>query len=153
MKFFSAGILLLIMTCYTGGYINAQENSNSSLKVLRNNINIYCGLMDYNINYERNIIQRPKSYSNLRIGIGGLYSNFDGEYYFNPSFVHLIGKKNRHLEFDLGLKFIALNDSSNLYILPDIFAGYRYEKPSGGLIFRVGINLFTLFNIGIGIKF
>jgi len=42
--------------------------------------------------------------------------------------------------------------SSNSF-LPDIYAGYRYEKPNGILIFRIGVNLYSLYNIGIGFKF
>jgi hypothetical protein len=37
--------------------------------------------------------------------------------------------------------------------IPDIFAGYRYEKPSGSFIFRAGNNYPTLINVGLGCKF
>ena len=113
---------------------------------------MYISLCEYNINYERNIMQRPKSYTNLRMGFGLPVLNFFNGYYLNPSLVHLIGKKNKHFELNLGFKYIVEKDSSNSF-LPDIYAGYRYEKPSGGIIFRAGVNLFTLFNIGIGFKF
>jgi hypothetical protein len=66
--------------------------------------------------------------------------------------VHLIGKKNSHFELNLGLKYVLEEGTANS-LMPDLFAGYRYEKPSGGLILRAGIDLFTLWNIGIGFKF
>ena len=140
------------MTSYSGVYLNAQENGNSSVKLLRNNININISLFEYNINYERNILQRPKSYTNLRIGFGVFYLSSMKGYHFNPSWVNLIGNKNNHLELDLGFKYVVEEGYADSF-LPDIFAGYRYEKPFGRLIFRMGINLYTLYNIGIGIRF
>lgn len=132
--------------------IHSQGNNNKSSELNRNSINGYISLFEYNINYERNIIQLPKSYSNLRLGFGLFNSGVDGGYYYNPSLVYVIGQKNKHLEFDLGFKYAVQKGFANSF-LPDIYGGYRYEKPSGGIIFRMGIDLYTLFNIGIGIKF
>lgn len=146
------GILITLMTSFLCINIHAQENGNESGKLPVNNINIYISLFEYNINYERKIIQLRKSFTNLRMGFGLVNSSFDGGYYLNPSLVHLFGGKNNHLELDLGLKYVVQKGSSNSF-LPDIFAGYRYEKPSGRLILRAGINLYTLYNVGVGIKF
>jgi hypothetical protein len=152
MKKVTVIVLLTLMIFFLCINIHAQENDNPSIKLPHNNINIYISLSEYNINYERTIMQHPKSFTNLRMGFGLPVLNFFNGYYFNPSLVHLTGKKNSHFELDLGFKYIIEKGSSNSF-LPDIFAGYRYEKPSGGLIFRVGINLFTLYNMGIGFKF
>jgi hypothetical protein len=149
---YPASILIPIITIFSCIDINAQENSNPIKKPLRNDINVYTSLFEFNMNYERNIFQLPKSYTNLRLGFGLLYSSIDGGYYYNPALVHLFGKKNRHLEVDLGFKYAVQKGYSNSFI-PDIFAGYRYEKPSGDFIFRIGVNIFTLFNIGFGYKF
>lgn len=143
-------IYIMFFTCI---YSYAQENGNPSLKSRSNSINIYVGVVEYNINYERNIFQRPKSYTNIRIGIGGDESYMDG-YYINPTLVHLIGKKNSHLELDLGLKVeIGPHTEGTSTVLPDIYAGYRYEKTEGRFVFRVGLNAITVYNLGIGVKF
>lgn len=146
-KIITGSVLIPIITIYSCISLHAQENI-----LPRNNINLYVSLYEYNINYERAIIQCPKSSTNLRLGCGLINTSFDGGYYYNPSLVQLFGKSNKHLEADLGFKYLIQNGSTNSF-LPDIYAGYRYEKPSGGIIFRLGIDLFTLFNIGLGIKF
>lgn len=156
MNKIAASIMLLLTTLIFGDYLNAQENGNSSIKILRNNINANISLFEYNINYERNISQRPKSYTNLRMGFGLFYLGSMKGYHVNPSWVHLIGKKNNHFELNLGFKYVKEEGSADSFfnsLLPDVFAGYRYEKPFGRFIFRTGINLYTLYNIGIGVKF
>jgi hypothetical protein len=141
--------LISVLLCIS---VSAQENGNNSGKILKNNVNVYVSLFEYNINYERNIMQRRNSYTNLRAGFGlAAFNSWEG-YYYNAALVHLIGKKNSHFELNLGLKYVLEEGTANS-LMPDLFAGYRYEKPSGGLILRAGIDLFTLWNIGIGFKF
>jgi hypothetical protein len=152
MKSIATSILIILISIFLSVCILSQENGKISGRLPANNINTNISLADYNINYERNIFQRPKSFTNLRFGFGIINSSFDGGYYYNSSLVHLLGKKNSHLELNLGLKYAIQKGYSNSF-LPDIFAGYRYEKPSGLLIFRIGINLYTLYTVGIGIKF
>jgi len=152
MKIIVAVIMILLISLFSCILIHAQVNKEPLIKPAKNNINSYISLYEYNINYERNIIQLPKSYANLRIGFGLINSSFDGGYYYNPAIVYLIGKKSKHFELNLGFKYAIQQGTSNSF-LPDIYAGYRYEKPTGGLIFRVGVNLYTLFNLGVGIKF
>jgi hypothetical protein len=78
-------------------------------------------------------------------------------FYLNPALVHMIGSRNSHLELDLGFKYIVNyknpDNHLSLYLIPDVFAGYRYDKPDGDFIFRIGINYPTIINIGVGIKF
>jgi len=134
------------------------QSVDSSSKQARNNINAYLGVFDANINYERNIIQSSKSYSNLRAGFGYamLWTAGEGTY-INAAFIHLMGERNSHLEIDLGLKYMVTNsiedpDFSET-VIPDIFVGYRYVKPSGGFVFRFGLNYPTVINLGLGFKF
>ena len=152
MKKITASVLITFSSILLGVYTLSQENVNPSGKLPVNNINAYISLVEYNINYERKIFELPKSFTNLRMGFGIINSSFDGGYYYNSSLVHLLGKKNSHLELNLGLKYAVQKGSSNSF-LPDIYAGYRYEKPNGILIFRIGVNLYSLYNIGIGFKF
>ena len=77
----------------------------------------------------------------------------------------LTGKKNHHIELSMG-SFLGVNkvigalyyDSTNneyfrevhyeAFIFPFFDWGYRYQKPSGGFIFRANTSLF-----GLGISF
>ena len=54
-----ATIVLLISISV---HVKAQDNSNSNFGP-RNYINAYGGVVEYNINYERNLIQKSKSFS------------------------------------------------------------------------------------------
>jgi hypothetical protein len=148
------GIAITSLFCFS---LNAQENGDLSSKIRHNSLSIYAGLFDeFNINYERNIFQRPQSYTNIRLGFGNASFITAGDgLYINPSLVHLIGKKNSHLELDIGIKYIVNypDPKPSLVLVPDLFAGYRFEKPSGGIILRIGLNYPTIINLGIGIKF
>lgn len=152
MKVFIASAMITFTSIFLSVCTFSQEKVNTSEKLPVNNINTYISLVEYNLDYERKIFDLPKSYTNLRIGFGIINSSFDGGYYYNSSLVHLLGKKNKHLELNLGLKYVVQKDTYDSF-WPDIYAGYRYEEPSGGLIFRIGVNLYSLFIVGIGIKF
>ena len=138
--------------------VNMKAQDSTSDPVPLNYINAYVGMIEYNINYERNIAQRSKSFSNVRLGFGhaSLWDAGEGEY-INAAFIHLIGKKNSHLEMDLGIRYMVSNSISDpkfsQTLIPDIFLGYRYERPSAGLIFRTGFSYPTFINLGVGYKF
>jgi hypothetical protein len=146
-------VFIFCMLFHSG---KAQDIDNQRSEIRRNYLNVYLGFIEYNLNYERNIVQFQKSYSNLRLGFGfwGLFT--ESGYYINPSIVHLIGKMNSHLEFNLGMKLFVkegFKHEESPNILADFFVGYRFEKPNGKFVFRTGFNFPTLFNLGIGFKF
>ena len=158
MKKITSGVLIIIFTTFFCIQIKGQENEKQSESFRPNSINGYFGFVELNINYERNIFYRPKSQTGLRFGIGyGAFATAGEGVYLNPAIVHLLGKKNSFLELDLGFKYIVgytgLNIDYSQFLLPDFFAGYRYERPDGKRIFRLGINWPTLVNVGIGYKF
>lgn len=151
------GLLISLMFFTTSFSAKAQDVGNPKSGP-RNTINAYIGLIDLNINYERKINQKLKSYNNVRLGLGhgALLMGGEGQY-VNASLVHLIGLNNSHLEIDLGVKYMITNSLSDpsfseTYI-PDIFLGYRFEKPSGGIIFRAGLSYSTFMNLGVGYRF
>ena len=139
--------------------IHADDVDDQPIKLKKNSINFYVGsvYMDANLNYERNILQLPKSYTNIRLGIGRAnFSEFRTlAFYLNPSLVNLIGRRNSHLELNLGFKYpiSQLPETINRVLVPDLYAGYRYERPNGLFIFRMGINYPSVFDIGMGLKF
>jgi hypothetical protein len=151
----TTSLAMVLVVLHLNG--KAQNVANSSIEA-RNDINLYVGLFDANINYERTIRQRPKSHSNIRFGFGyaGLLNDGEGKY-INPAFVHLMGKRDSHMEIDVGIKYMLTNSISDPNFsdtfIPDIFVGYRYEQPSGGFIFRIGFSYPTVINLGIGYKF
>ena len=134
----------------------AQRNNPAAENFRCNSIGLYVGLIELNVNYERNIMQRPKSYSNIRAG-AGYWTNLQLEgNYINAAFVHLLdlfGKSNSHLELNLGAKYIFAKEEKDNTLLPDIFAGYRYEKTEGRFYFRAGLSFPGLFSMGTGLKF
>jgi len=152
-------IFYIIVMLIIGNDLKAQDTINT-ISGLRNSIKFDVGLLDLNLNYERTIIQGSRSFSNLRLGFGAGWFAIKSEsagVYFNGAFVHLTGRKNSHMEIDLGAKYLFKNAISDPniseIIIPDIFFGYRFEKPTGGFISRVGFCYPTMINVGIGGKF
>lgn len=151
-------ILIIFITFSIIPNIQAQENDPRSVKPLRNNLNLYFGFyVESNLNYERNFREGKSSYTNIRVGIGKANFRSFRAYapYLNSSLVHLTGKNNSHFEINLGFKYPLgeAPETIEKVFIPDLFAGYRYEKPRGHFIFRAGINYPTVVNLGIGIKF
>jgi hypothetical protein len=146
-------VLLLTISIH----LKAQDKSLTG-SMPRNTINAYVGVFDLNINYERTLLQRPKSSGKVRLGIGsGKFLTAGEGKYVNAALVHLLGKKKSYLETNLGIKCMITNTISDPkfseVIIPDLFLGYRFENPSGGFVFRIGINHPTLINFGVGYKF
>lgn len=157
LKYLLADLLICLLFFVCSLRVKAQDMLKPAAEA-RNSINGYIGLIEYNINYERNIAQRLKSHSNIRLGFGHAQFLTAGEgQYINPAFVHLIGKKNNFFEINAGLKCMITNSISDPKFfetfVPDIFFGYRFEKPERGIIFRTGFSYPTAINIGTGYKF
>jgi hypothetical protein len=152
-------LIVIFVVSFFCFQIYADDVCDQSVKLRKNSINLYAGTiyMDINLNYERNIFQHPDSYTNLRLGIGRAnFSEFRVlAFYLNPSIVHLTGRRNSHLELDLGFKYAVsqLPETISRVFVPDLFAGYRYERPDGWFIFRMGINYPSIFDLGVGFKF
>jgi hypothetical protein len=150
---------ILIVATFFCNRLHADETVDSLIIFKKNSINLYAGTiyMDANLNYERNIFRNPHSFTNIRMGFGRAnFSEFRVlAFYLNPSVVHLIGRRNSHIELNLGFKYpiSQLPESIKRILVPDLFVGYRYERPDGWLIFRMGINYPSIFDLGLGFKF
>jgi hypothetical protein len=156
MKKTGTSILIILTTSIFCFCIQAQERDTDSLKIRRNSLSISFAFFEkYNFNYERNIRQGQISYTNIRIGFGsGAFLNYGDGHYINTSLTHLFGKKSSHLELNMGIKYIVSpHRKLSLNLVPDFFAGYRYEKPYGLFIFRIGLYYPNFINCGIGFKF
>lgn len=105
----------------------------------------------YSLNYERLIKTKPKSAVGLRVG-GNLFGFKKPSYTFIGEVFAIYGPGKNHL--DVGLSLSALrtftpgNENGSfiqepywsVYAIPRI--SYRYQKPQGGLMLRVGVNPF-----------
>lgn len=66
----------------------------------------------------------------------------------------LTGRKNHHFEAALGPEFFILPGSDVPFLLlPYADAGYRFQKPEGGLFFRARAGVTSGVGLGIGYSF
>lgn len=153
MKSLKYQILTTCLVCFSALNLIAQEKDNQIELKYQNSINSYIGLIELNFNYERNILQRPKSYTNFRVGYG-YWTNLQLEgNCFEAAVVQVLGRKNSHPEFDLGIKYIIDKAGKDNAVVPLLYAGYRFDNPEGRFIFRFGLTFPSIFNLGIGYKF
>jgi hypothetical protein len=152
-------ILLFLFNLW--GYSQKDSSSN---KIHYTTVSVSIGYIEWHIDAEQTLIILPGSSINLRLGYGfwsGWAGSGDNIYLSGK---YLSGRKKSHLEADLGLKVIIddccngswLADRRNIYsvdYIPLINIGYRYEKPDGGLMFRIGAGLESFINLGLGYKF
>ena len=133
--------------------LEAQEKVKPEILFHKNYLTGYIGLLEYNINYERNLFLFPKSYSNIRIGLGE-WSDLQGDgRIYNLTFVHLFGRKLSHIELNFGMNYINGKTKYGNFFYPIGFIGYRYEELKGKIIIRAGFSSWSFFNVGFGFKF
>lgn len=153
MNYLKNKIIITCLVCLSAFNLMAQGKTSPIEMKYRNSINSYIGLIELNINYERNIMQRAHSYTNARAGYG-YWTNLQLEgNCVEAAFVHVLGRKSSHPEFNLGIKYIIDKAGKENTVLPLLYAGYRYEDPEGRIIFRMGLAFPSIFNLGIGYKF
>ncbi len=100
----------------------------------------------WSINYERVIKENENSFISVNIGYGPYFIADPGSSGFNiPISVNpIFSKKNHHLEMGIGtgINYFRRVDnytSDFLRILFTLRIGYRYQEPTGGILFRAGI--------------
>lgn len=121
------------------------------------NIGYFDGVCS-SINYERSV----KKNINLRVGFGYFASPFNEVFsglHFPVSINFLSGNKNNHFEFDIGARVSYFENALNCYCFPNqymlspiINLGYRYQKQSGGIIYKALIG-FDGLTLGAGYAF
>lgn len=146
-------ITLTVLLFLASFNLIAQEKMLPAELKYRNSINSYIGLIELNFNYERNLLQRAHSYTNIRAGYG-YWTNLQLEGACVEAVgVHVLGRKNSHPEFNLGVKYIIDKADKEDAVVPLLYAGYRFEEPDGRIVFRFGLTFPSIFNLGIGWKF
>jgi len=97
------------------------------------------------MNYETRIYsgERISWYSRLGGGIGGIFGEIiewkknTGGWGGLGAITMLTGKKNHHIELNVGAFIGDEGRYDARFIFPIFNIGYRYQKPNGGFIFRL----------------
>ena len=96
------------------------------------------------VNFERQLIKKEKTQFLGRLGMGAAAGNPDvGGFGGLIGGTMLTGKRKSHFETNLGL-FVGSEDGT-IFTAPLVEIGYRYQKPTGGLLFKVKLG-----NLGLG---
>jgi hypothetical protein len=133
-------LIISICTIMTFQNINAQDNYNNN-KISKNSI--YFELLGsagylYNISYDRIVLTKGKNH--ISTGLGFQYTPFSSKLTNNPvsslspQINYFYGIKHH---FETGLGLVYYFNSSDLDI--PIRIGYRFQKPEGGLLFKVAL--------------
>lgn len=86
-----------------------------------------------------------------------LFDSNDG-FYLNTKLVYLLGSKSHHFEVDLGANYqfdIKQNESNYSFLstAPNVFIGYRYQRPNKRFMFKTGLGMIDFFQFGFGYSF
>ena len=139
---------------------NAAAQTQETTKL--SNINLYVEASGFpgaqaSINLEKRIVSGDKVtlYGRVGGGTSGIMMTETGGPGILGALAMLTGKKNNHFEISGGA-FIGKNTSEyneeDMYYLPIINLGYRYQKPEGGYIFKARAGFLGV-GIGLGYAF
>ncbi|WP_339924557.1 hypothetical protein [uncultured Cyclobacterium sp.] len=85
------------------------------------------------------------------LGYGGILLNQGGPGVL-AAMTMLSGRKNHHIEVNGGAFLGYDNNYGRTFILPSLDFGYRFQKPSGGFLFKIKTGILG-FGIGLGYAF
>ena len=100
--------------------------------------------------YIERILYHGKPRAFLRAGYGSLRGESDYNFIM-PNLGVLVGNKS-NLEVAVGILYTYSGDRASSYFVSGSL-GYRYHKPSGGIIIRAGLGISEYAYIGIGVSF
>ena len=135
-------------------YAPIEAEAQSTEMTTLSNINLYAdgGFfpgVQASINLEKRISSGEKVtwYGRVGGGVAGIMMSETGGPGMLAAVTMLTGKEKNHFEINGGA-FVGKNtESDDMYFLPLIDLGYRYQKPQGGFIFRAKAGF-----LGIGIS-
>ena len=104
------------------------------------------------MNYERKVHESDNIslYGRVGFGYAGMIMVGSGGGVVGAATM-LTGKGNSHMEFNLGI--FSSKENNDLFILPLLDVGYRYQKPEGGIMFKVKAGVLGIFSVGLGYAF
>lgn len=149
-------LLLITKLVFAQMSIDTLHNLNSEY-VSKHQVYLEGSLFIQSINFETKLSKsnlNSNSFQlNGRLGLGYFRIDFFGVTETIGgigALTFLFGKNNNHFEGTLGA-FVG-SDNGNLFGWPIALVGYRYQKPTGGFIFRANIGTLGL-GIGLGHAF
>jgi len=145
--------IYLLFILFSLTFYSSQVKGQDVLKSQSKNV-IYANLGLFptaGINYERQLFSRDKKYYSIyyiRTCVGAFATWGSEGPYGSASLQGVWGRKSSHLELGLGLMIFIDSYNYRRYSkiseyadpFPAISAGYRYQKPKGGFVFRSGID-------------
>ncbi|MDX2414156.1 MAG: hypothetical protein QNK33_03090 [Bacteroidales bacterium] len=85
---------------------------------------------------------------------GGFYNTWGDEgTHFSVRAIGLTGQKKGHIEAGGGFAVMMNKNEGSTSIIPAVHIGYRFQKPSGGIVFRAGFGIPEAIYLGLGYNF
>ena len=155
------GGLLLVAACTTELYAQASSASFTAKNAVYLEIGGNAGY--YSLNYDRIVYQKGNFRAAVRAGLGVIPTKFESKTYWGAmvplELIGLVGRSKHFLETGLGFtpflfpardlgSFERIYTGYKLESTIPFRIGYRYQKPDGGFIFRVGYTPFLDFSEG-----
>jgi hypothetical protein len=154
--------VLLVTTANSQQKETDKAQINSPLKLRKNgayvNLSYAATLGQAGLTYERQIAELRNSYVYARAGFGFGYNWSDTYSSYRMDFAYILFKKKSHLEFNIGVNYVADCYEHGTYfcidagdIFPILNIAYRYQKPGGRFIFRVAVGSESYYNLSFGL--
>lgn len=148
----------IIFICIFSLFLNNKIVAQSIEETTLSKVNLYADIGAHfgaqaSINIESQIYSGNKLtwYARGGIGASGVIMATGGPGGL-AAITMLTGKGNKHFELNIGA-FVGKDiELEHIYVWPLIDFGYRYQKPEGGLIFKVKVGFLGL-GIGLGYAF
>lgn len=113
------------------------------------------------VSYERIITVNKAGYWSAAVSYGKWKDTYEDGDLFALTGNYLLGKLSHQLEMNLGALvkvhydqyYTDRNKFDHLSFLPDVYAGYRFKKPSGHLVLKAGVGFPSLVSAGVGLAF
>ena len=107
--------------------------------------------------YERIVSKKESDFLNskafARLGFGGYTSWGDEGTFLLPQFGFLTGAHNSHLEVAAGIYFTRRDSDISVSLPLSGAIGYRYQKPEGNFIGRIGLGFPEAIYLSFGFSF
>ncbi|WP_416866071.1 MAG: hypothetical protein ACMVP2_28000 [Imperialibacter sp.] len=144
-------VMFVIFQVLVASQIFGQDSD--AVVVKKNVIYVHGGIFNYNGGYERSLITLKSGMINAKAAVGK--SNAPDHYGKNLMLAagYLHGKKSHHLDADMGIGYFSNNtgDFSEFFLVGHL--GYRYQKPGGLLVIKVGSGAPEGLYLGLGLAF
>ncbi len=153
-------ISLLYLNCFGQKEINNPDSTKLNTQAITINFGATWVYNSVFVNYETKDFLKKNLKHDLKISTGfgfwnaSVISKNTGAM-FNAQVNYIRGAKKHHFEADGGVsiyldKGVEPKAISYIGVIPRIFIGYRYQKPSGGFLFKSGIGGLEVLQIAVG---